>query len=113
MADPEHDSNIIHVWQQHSSCASCSADAPFYVYGPAWLSESIHSPLAGIGFCVADFQPDRLPGWEPHSYGYHGDDGHACQGSGKGCAFGPTYTTGIQESHLGVEATLFCGTPVN
>ena len=49
---------------------------------------------AGVGFCIAEFQADRLPGWEPHSYGYHGDDGHAFQGSGKGRAYGPTYTTG-------------------
>lgn len=36
----------------------------------------------------------RLPGWEPHSYGYHGDDGHAFHGSGLGRAFGPRFTTG-------------------
>jgi len=37
---------------------------------------------------------DRLPGWDNHSYGYHGDDGCAFKGSGKGNAYGPTFSTG-------------------
>ncbi|EFN58155.1 hypothetical protein CHLNCDRAFT_34313, partial [Chlorella variabilis] len=48
----------------------------------------------GIGFSTADVKLDRLPGWEPHSYGYHGDDGHAFSGRGTGRAYGPVYTTG-------------------
>jgi hypothetical protein len=32
--------------------------------------------------------------WEAHSYGYHGDDGNAFSGSGRGRPFGPPYTTG-------------------
>lgn len=48
----------------------------------------------GIGLCVSDVNPDKLPGWEPHSYGYHGDDGHAFQGSGRGRDYGPKYATG-------------------
>jgi SPRY domain len=48
----------------------------------------------GIGFCRSNVTLDRLPGWEPESWGYHGDDGHSfcCQGTGK--AYGPTFTTG-------------------
>ena len=52
---------------------------------------------AGIGFSTADVKLDRLPGWEPHSYGYHGDDGHAFSGRGTGRAYGPVYTTGERE----------------
>jgi len=26
---------------------------------------------------------DRLPGWDNHSYGYHGDDGCAFKGFGR------------------------------
>jgi hypothetical protein len=33
-------------------------------------------------------------GWEPHSYGYHGDDGHIFNGRGTGRPFGPTFGTG-------------------
>jgi hypothetical protein len=50
--------------------------------------------VAGIGFCSEDVNLGRLPGWEAHSYGYHGDDGHAFHGSGTGRAFGPGFTTG-------------------
>jgi hypothetical protein len=45
----------------------------------------------GIGFATDDVKPDRLPGWEPHSYGYHGDDGCAFHGSGQGREYGPKY----------------------
>lgn len=48
----------------------------------------------GLGFCRASVTLNRLPGWEPDSWGYHGDDGHSfcCQGIGK--TYGPTFTTG-------------------
>ena len=36
----------------------------------------------------------RLPGWDKHSYGYHGDDGHSFCSSGQGQKYGPTFTTG-------------------
>lgn len=36
----------------------------------------------------------KLVGWETGTIGYHGDDGCLYLGSGKGHAFGPTYTTG-------------------
>eukprot|EP00887_Chlorella_sp_A99_P006148 scaffold22.g6148.t1 len=48
----------------------------------------------GVGFSAADVKLDRLPGWEPRSYGYHGDDGHAFSGRGQGRPYGPTFTTG-------------------
>jgi Ran-binding protein 9/10 len=48
----------------------------------------------GIGFSVADVKLDRLPGWEPHSYGYHGDDGHVFSGRGAGRQYGPVFGTG-------------------
>ncbi len=52
------------------------------------------SKCAGIGFATADVVSNRLPGWEEHSYGYHGDDGHSFCGSGQGRKYGPTYSTG-------------------
>ena len=48
----------------------------------------------GVGFSSADVKLDRLPGWEPHSFGYHGDDGNAFHESGKGIKYGPTFGTG-------------------
>ncbi|KAL8950276.1 MAG: hypothetical protein Q9222_003680 [Ikaeria aurantiellina] len=50
--------------------------------------------LIGIGFSGPKVSLERLPGWEPDSWGWHGDDGNTfcCQQIGKG--YGPTYTTG-------------------
>ncbi|KAI9490249.1 hypothetical protein BDB00DRAFT_838954 [Zychaea mexicana] len=48
----------------------------------------------GIGFCWASNSLDRLPGWEEHSWGYHGDDGHLFSGPGTSKAYGPKFGTG-------------------
>lgn len=48
-----------------------------------------------IGWCREDYpQTRKQPGWERHTYGYHGDDGRAYSGSGYGKRFGPTFGTG-------------------
>ncbi|KAJ3335878.1 hypothetical protein HDU93_004191 [Gonapodya sp. JEL0774] len=48
----------------------------------------------GVGFCWQNVSLNRLPGWEPNSWGYHGDDGHSFSCSGTaGRAYGPTFTT--------------------
>eukprot|EP00878_Enallax_costatus_P006903 GHUV01007233.1.p1 GENE.GHUV01007233.1~~GHUV01007233.1.p1 ORF type:complete len:241 (+),score=55.60 GHUV01007233.1:288-1010(+) len=48
----------------------------------------------GLGFSDKSFKVTRQPGWEPNSYGYHGDDGRKFYNSGKGEDYGPTYGTG-------------------
>ncbi|KAL6447075.1 hypothetical protein ACFW04_001433 [Cataglyphis niger] len=48
----------------------------------------------GIGLSARDVNVNRLPGWDKHSYGYHGDDGHSFCSSGTGQPYGPTFTTG-------------------
>ncbi|KAJ3008579.1 hypothetical protein HKX48_008449 [Thoreauomyces humboldtii] len=48
----------------------------------------------GIGLCTQGVLLTRLPGWEDHSWGYHGDDGHSFCCSGTGRAYGPVFTTG-------------------
>lgn len=49
--------------------------------------------LIGVGFCTGKVILNRLPGWEPESWGYHGDDGNSfcCMGTGK--QYGPQFTT--------------------
>lgn len=47
-----------------------------------------------IGFTDENFSTDNQPGWEPNSYGYHGDDGRLFHGDGFGDPFGPTFSTG-------------------
>lgn len=48
----------------------------------------------GIGFADKKFKVTRQPGWEPNSYGYHGDDGKKFHSNGLGESYGPTFTTG-------------------
>lgn len=36
----------------------------------------------------------RVPGWEPESWGYHGDDGNSFAAQNVGKHYGPTFTTG-------------------
>ncbi|KAI9248222.1 hypothetical protein BDA99DRAFT_230887 [Phascolomyces articulosus] len=48
----------------------------------------------GIGFCWSSNSLDRLPGWEEHSWGYHGDDGHLFSGPGTSQPYGPKFGTG-------------------
>ena len=55
---------------------------------------SLPTPPPGVGFAGPDVKLDRLPGWDAHSYGYHGDDGHAFRGSGTGRPYGPRYGAG-------------------
>lgn len=47
----------------------------------------------GIGLCAGSTSMNRLPGWEKHSYGYHGDDGNAFCFSGTGKKYGPTFSS--------------------
>ncbi|XP_077452311.1 ran-binding protein 10 [Stigmatopora argus] len=48
----------------------------------------------GIGLSAQGVNMNRLPGWDKHSYGYHGDDGNSFCSSGTGQPYGPTFTTG-------------------
>ena len=50
----------------------------------------------GIGFSAPTVPLNRLPGWEPAAYGYHGDDGCIFYESGKGQQYGPTFGKGIK-----------------
>ncbi|GJJ71317.1 Ran-binding protein 9/10 [Entomortierella parvispora] len=52
------------------------------------------SGYIGVGVCNSTVALDRLPGWEPQSWGYHGDDGNSFGGCGNGRPFGPVFTTG-------------------
>ncbi|CAE6461120.1 unnamed protein product [Rhizoctonia solani] len=48
----------------------------------------------GIGFSSRDVGLNRLPGWEPMSWGYHGDDGNSFAGQSDGTPYGPVFGTG-------------------
>ncbi|EIE19632.1 SPRY-domain-containing protein [Coccomyxa subellipsoidea C-169] len=50
--------------------------------------------LIGVGFADKNFKMGKQPGWEPHSYGYHGDDGKKFHQNGQGEEYGPQFTLG-------------------
>ncbi|KAK6387406.1 hypothetical protein LTS17_000674 [Exophiala oligosperma] len=47
-----------------------------------------------IGFSTVEASLERLPGWETHSWGYHGDDGKMFCGEHSGRHYGPTFDAG-------------------
>ena len=47
-----------------------------------------------VGFSTIEASLERLPGWETHSWGYHGDDGKMFSGEHSGRSYGPTFGTG-------------------
>ena len=68
-------------------------DWPLYFFEVLIVSKGVEG-FIGVGFTTEEVSLSRLPGWDQHSYGYHGDDGHVFLGSGRGTAYGPTFTTG-------------------
>lgn len=65
------------------------------VDGSPWTSHQLTPfySLIGIGFSSGKASLHRLPGWEPDSWAYHGDDGFsfACTASGK--TYGPKFAS--------------------
>lgn len=45
----------------------------------------------GVGFSTKAVPLSRLPGWEPESWAYHGDDGLAFGGQSSGKHYGPPF----------------------
>ncbi|KFY06292.1 hypothetical protein V491_08728, partial [Pseudogymnoascus sp. VKM F-3775] len=64
-----------------------------YYFEVKIVSRKVEDSSIAIGFSTKDVPLSRPPGWEPHSWAYHGDDGHSycCQSSGK--SYGPTFST--------------------
>jgi Ran-binding protein 9/10 len=77
--------------------ASVRADYPMspacgiYYFEVTINSKSKDSAIA-IGFSTAQASLERLPGWETHSWGYHGDDGKMFSGEHSGRNYGPTFS---------------------
>ncbi|KAG6837216.1 hypothetical protein H0H93_013084 [Arthromyces matolae] len=50
------------------------------------------------GFAGPDVKLSRLPGWEPNSWGYHGDDGCSFAAEKTGTKYGPTFGRPVFEN---------------
>jgi Ran-binding protein 9/10 len=77
--------------------ASVRADFPMspacgiYYFEVTVNSKSKDTAIA-VGFSTAEASLERLPGWETHSWGYHGDDGKMFSGEHAGRSYGPTFS---------------------
>jgi hypothetical protein len=60
----------------------------------SFLTLASSSSTICLGFCSKDVRLDKLPGWEPESWGYHGDDGKVFSDYIFAHVWGPTFTTG-------------------
>ncbi|EPS42552.1 hypothetical protein H072_3482 [Dactylellina haptotyla CBS 200.50] len=82
----EYDSAAVRA--DHHMPRSCGV----YYYEVTIMNKS-REGLIGVGFCAGDVPLNRLPGWEPCSWGYHGDDGKSFCCSGVGKPYGPQFNT--------------------
>ncbi|QSZ32804.1 hypothetical protein DSL72_002384 [Monilinia vaccinii-corymbosi] len=64
-----------------------------YYFEVTILSRKREDSSIGIGFSTKQVPLSRLPGWEPDSWAYHGDDGHAYGCSNSGKIYGPSFNT--------------------
>ncbi|KAK3589290.1 hypothetical protein CHS0354_026941 [Potamilus streckersoni] len=87
------------VGKTHKDAASVRATHPIpascgiYYFEVKIISKG-RDGYMGIGLSTHGVNMNRLPGWDKHSYGYHGDDGNSFCSSGTGEPYGPTFTTG-------------------
>ncbi|GFT52459.1 ran-binding protein 9 [Nephila pilipes] len=85
--------------KNHKDAASVRATCPIpaacglYYFEVKIVSKG-RDGYMGVGLSAQGVNMNRLPGWDKHSYGYHGDDGHSFCSSGTGQPYGPTFTTG-------------------
>ncbi|EWC43639.1 hypothetical protein DRE_01526 [Drechslerella stenobrocha 248] len=76
------------VRSDHHMPRSCGV----YYYEVTIMNKS-REGLIGVGFCAGDVILNRLPGWEPFSWGYHGDDGKSFCCTGIGKPYGPQFNS--------------------
>jgi hypothetical protein len=59
-----------------------------------WLTALDRTPPIAIGFAGKEASITRAPGWEPGSWGYHGDDGHSFASHSSGKPYAETFGIG-------------------
>ncbi|KAI9007974.1 concanavalin A-like lectin/glucanase domain-containing protein [Phycomyces nitens] len=87
------------IGKKDSDIAAVRANFPMrhqcgiYYFEVEIISKGVDGHI-GIGFCWPSSKLNRLPGWEVHSWGYHGDDGHIFSGPETSRKYGPKFSTG-------------------
>lgn len=69
------------------------AQCGIYYYEVSIISKGKEG-MIGVGFSGASASLEKLPGWEPDSWAYHGDDGKSFCAATPGKPYGPTFTSG-------------------
>ncbi|KAL6705909.1 hypothetical protein ACN47E_006188 [Coniothyrium glycines] len=83
----------------HDEAAAVRADFPMprqcgiYYYEMTITSKGKDGRMIGLGFSGPKVALSRIPGWEPDSYAYHGDDGQVFSNTTSGKAYGPKFGT--------------------
>ncbi len=77
--------------------ASVRADFPIspacgIFYFEVTINSKNKDSAIAVGFSTAQASLERLPGWETHSWGYHGDDGKMFSGEHAGRNYGPMFS---------------------
>ncbi|GAB1313899.1 CTLH/CRA C-terminal to lish motif domain-containing protein [Madurella fahalii] len=71
-----------------------SASCGVYYFEIVVLNRKKEDTPIAIGFSSKTASLSRAPGWEPESWGYHGDDGHCFAAQNVGKPYGPRFGTG-------------------
>ncbi|KAH7086535.1 CTLH/CRA C-terminal to lish motif domain-containing protein [Paraphoma chrysanthemicola] len=83
----------------HDEAAAVRADFPMprqcgiYYYEATVISKGKDGRMIGVGFSGPKVALSRIPGWEPDSYAYHGDDGQVFSNTTSGKQYGPKFST--------------------
>jgi len=83
----------------HDEAAAVRADFPMprqcgiYYFEITVISKGKEGRMVGIGFSGPKVALSRIPGWEPDSYAYHGDDGQLFSNTTSGRSYGPKFGT--------------------
>jgi Ran-binding protein 9/10 len=82
-----------------TEAASVRTDRPMPIgcgiyYFEVEIKQKSKDTAIALGFSTSDASLERLPGWETHSWGYHGDDGKMFFGEHSGRSYGPTFGAG-------------------
>ncbi|ROV98618.1 hypothetical protein VSDG_04258 [Cytospora chrysosperma] len=86
----ERDHEACSIRADHTMPVQCG----LYYFEVTILSKRHNDSTIGIGFSSKSVSLSRAPGWEPESWGYHGDDGHCFASQNAGKHYGPTFSTG-------------------
>ncbi|KAK1750591.1 hypothetical protein QBC47DRAFT_406951 [Echria macrotheca] len=84
---------------EHEACAiradhHMPALCGIYYFEVIILNRKRDDTTIGIGFSSKSVSLQRAPGWEPESWGYHGDDGHSFAAQNVGKPYGPKFGPG-------------------